>query len=328
MKKLLFAAVLSILQMLATAQSAGQKVVTTAEKVNEKSRQVSDASNKIAGQAAEVGSNMKNVAGNAKAVLKIFEPIFKLHFKKRIVNGNTNGSEAAVNPSSNNNTEVINEVPPLPAGNPTGATPATYDPGIPENTSYNNDGSANWGNQYNAVYGCFLDAMTGTVMDGGTAEEKPGSVDLIFLAPNDGQNTYYLVTPNFAHDGGADCFWGSCTTDNPVRSWKDVNESEVALTTLSGAQFDKIQYNSQLSGAVKSARGFAGYYSSPGTKLDGKVFAIKTQMENRTAYALVYVVQHIGTSGSKGALKVKIKCTGFDTNGDGNPDVRAYQGRN
>lgn len=321
------------------------KVVKKAQQVNAKSQQISETSNRVKDQADQAAGNAKNIIRNAKAVIKIFEPIFAIHFKKKNKkkdagndnsggqidtrqvksdNGNNNGTGNTGNPSQDQPVTANNNA----VNNTNAAAPVYYDPGVPENSNYNPDGSANFGNQYNAEYGCYLDALTGTVLFGGEAEEKPTSVDLIFLAPNDGQNTYYLVTPNFAHDGGADCFWGSCTTDNPVKSWKTVNESEVAVTTLTGAQFEKIQYNTQLSGAVKGTRGFAGWYSSPGNKLDGKVFAVKTEMENRTAYALIYVVKHIGTSGSGGHLKVKVKVTGFDTNGDGNPDNKVYESRN
>ncbi|WP_460554490.1 hypothetical protein [Ferruginibacter profundus] len=316
------------------------KVVKKAQQVNNKSQQVSETSDKVKEQAGMIANNTKNAVQNAKAVIKIFEPIFAIHFKKknkksRSANDNDNvviDTKQVKSDPGNNNTNPSQGQPVsdnnFPVNNNNNGQPVYNDPGVPENTNYNPDGSANLGNQYNAEYGCYLDALTGTVLFGGDAEEKPTSVDLIFLAPNDGQNTYYLVTPNFAHDGGADCFWGSCTTDNPVKSWKTVNESEVAVTTLTGAQFEKIQYNTQLSGAVKGTRGFAGWYSSPGNKLDGKVFAVKTEMENRTAYALIYVVKQVGTSGSGGYLKVKIKVTGMDTNGDGDPDTNVYESRN
>jgi hypothetical protein len=331
---------LGSLLLLQFSYAQENKVVKKAQQVNSKLQQISETTDKVKEQAGMIASNTKNAVQNAKAVIKIFEPIFAIHFKKKNKKDNAasdNGS-AAINtnqvkdePVNNNNTKTsqgqqTNENN-FPVSN-TNNQPAFPDPGIPESKNYNPDGSANLGNQYNAEYGCYLDALTGTVLFGGDAEEKPTSVDLIFLAPNGGENTYILVTPGFAHDGGADCFWGSCTTDNPTKSWKTVNESEVAVTTLTGAQFEKIQYNTQLSGAVKGTRGFAGWYASTGTKLDGKVFALKTEMENRTAYALIYVVKQVGTSGSGGYLKVKIKVTGMDTNGDGNPDVKVYENRN
>ncbi|MBL7707456.1 MAG: hypothetical protein JNJ86_00220 [Chitinophagaceae bacterium] len=347
MKSILFS--LSLLFLCIAASGQENKVVKKAEKINAKSQEISRTSEKVKEQANQVATNTKTVVQNVKSVIKIFEPIFAIHFKKKnkgvrkeagTNNEPVDNRQAPAEPVlttapvANNNTGtppqpvVTGEYPPVANTASAVAQQAYSDPGVPENQNYNPDGSANWGNQHNAEYGCYLDAVTGTVLFGGDAEESPTSVDLIFLAPNDGQNTYYLVTPGFAHDGSADCFWGSCTTNNPTRSWKNVNESEVALTNMTGAQFEKIQYNTQLSGAVKNARGFAGWYSSPGSKLDGKVFAVKTEMENRTAYALIYVVKHVGTSGSSGHLKIKIKVTGFDNNGDGNPDVSAYEVRN
>lgn len=314
------------------------KVVEAAEKTNKKSQQISEASNKVKEQAQQVGTNAQNIASNVKAVIKIFEPILQ-HFKKKkkpVPTGNDavviNTSQVKSENSNNTNTSPAaegNNSTPQPANNNYEASPADTAPphfnyGVSESPAYNTDGTANWGNQYNAEFGCYLDAFSGTILDGGSAEDKPNSVDLIFLAPNDGQNAYYIITPNLAHDNvSADAFWGSATTDNPVKSWKEVNESEVALTTLTGAQFEKIQYNENLRGAVKQAKGFASFYISL-NKLDGKVFAVKSTMANRDAYALIYVVKHVGTSGSGGYLKVKIKCTGFDNNGDGNPDVSEY----
>lgn len=328
-----------LLNIQAQKKSTADKVVEASEKANKKSQQISDASNKVAGQAREAGDNAKNIAGNVKAVIKVFEPIFKLHFKKKNKNKPVKGDEVTVikntpvkSDNTNNNYESVPQ--PIPGNsengnNTTGTVPAlpqaNYDPGIPESKEYNSDGTANWGNQYNAEFGCYLDALTGTIMDGGQSEDNPNAVDLIFLAPNDGQNAYYLITPNFAHDNiTADAYWGSATTDNPVKTWKSVNESEVAVTNLTGIQFEKIQYNEQLRGAVKNAKGFSSFYISL-NKLDGKVFAVKTTMGERDAFALIYIVKHIGTSGSGGYLKVKIKCTGFDNNNDGNPDAGLYE---
>lgn len=315
----------------------GQKAVETAKKINNTAAGVSDASNKIAEQAKQSGEHIKNVAENVKAIIQVFEPIVKIHFKKK-GNATTTAENGSAQSSSIYQKEESNSSPVMPptiqnqtnpntqventvGGNPSATTTQSYQP---ESASYNGDGSANWGNQYNAEYGNYLDAFTGTILDGGSAEDNPASIDLIFLAPNDGQNAYYILTPNFAHDNGsADAFWGSATTDNPVKAWRAVNESEVALTILTGQQFEKIQYNEQLRGAIKQAKGFASFFSST-SKLDGKVFAVKTEMADRTAYALVYVVRHMGTSGSNGHLKVKIKCTGIDNNGDGNPEQQNY----
>jgi hypothetical protein len=329
----------------AQKKTGTEKVISASEKVNNKSKEISDASNKVADQASQAGDNAKSIASNVKAILKVFEPIFKLHFKKRnknkpaddavtintgqVKSDNNNSTSAPPPPPENNNLNSGSNTNNNNNGAPPESSPTqgAYNPGVPENTNYNSDGTANWGNHHNPEYGCYIDALTGTILDGGSAKDKPESVDLIFIAPNDGQNAYYLMTPNFAHDNvSANAMWGSNSTDNPVKSWKSVNESEVAETKLTGAQFEKIQYNEQLRGAVKSTRNFSAFYTSL-NKLDGKVFAVKTTMGERDAFALIYVVKHVGTSGSGGYLKVKIKCTGFDNNGDGNPDGAIYQAR-
>jgi hypothetical protein len=109
----------------------------------------------------------------------------------------------------------------------------------------------------------------------------------------------------------------------PVRQWDVVNESEIALTQLTGAQFDKIRDNNQLMAVIKRIPGFKEKFESR-TKIEGKVFAIKTEMGDRTAYGLLLVTNHYGTTGSSGYLKIKLKVTGFDGNNDGYPDPELY----
>jgi hypothetical protein len=190
-------------------------------------------------------------------------------------------------------------------------------------SSINQDGSGNWGNQNNGLYGNCLDALTGTVMGMGEAQDNPGSVDLMFFAPADGQNTYYLLTPSFAHDNGTAGYMTEHTSEQ-VSSWKMVTESEVALTKLTIGQFDQIQNNSQISNAVRNAQNYSGYYASPERKLEGMVFAVKVQQENRTVYALIAVDNHFGTSGSSGYLKIRVKAQGIDTNGNGQLNANSY----
>jgi hypothetical protein len=391
MKKLIFLAVSScFVTVCANAQTnednKPSKVVRVSEKITQKTRQINNQSNQVTNNMKESNDNIKNVANNVKTIVKIFEPIFKLHFvsKKEAqgipttdnpnmsvtnttgtvmpvqTNGgmnnfpstnttnnpsgnttnttatdpnyptsnatsnsgnNTPGTNANVSNTTSNNVSVNNQK--MPSAN-TMINSGTF---VPENAMYNADGTANLGNQHNGQYGCYLDALRGTIMFGGDAEEHPESVDLVYVAPNDGGDSYLLMTPGFCHDGaGSNAMWGSNSTDNPVKSWKDFNESQVALTTLTGSQFEKIQYNSQLVGIIKQTKDFSGWYRSL-SKLDGKVFAISTVMENRTAYALMYVVKQIGTSGPKGYLQIKLKVTGFDANGDGKPDASQYQVR-
>ncbi len=157
------------------------------------------------------------------------------------------------------------------------------------------------------------------------------SVDLIYTATNafnEQLPMYAFLTPSYVkHDAFAyNFFKGTKFKDRniPPATWDEVNESEVALTALTGEQFEKIQNNNQLMAVVKQIKGFGQKVESR-TKLDGKVIAVKTEMGDRTAYGLIYIVSHYGTTGENGYLKIKIKVTGFDTNGDGNPDNRLYQ---
>ncbi len=190
--------------------------------------------------------------------------------------------------------------------------------------SVNNDGTGNWGNQNNGLYGNCLDVLTGSVMGMGEAAQTPTSVDLMFFAPADGQNTYYIMTPEFAKNNSTAGYMTEHVSEQ-VLQWTDVNESEVALTRLTIGQFNQIQNNSQIQNAVRNAQGYAAYYASVGQKLDGQVFAVKLQMDSREVYALVAIIKQIGTSGSNGYLKIKIKSMGIDANRDGTVDANAYQ---
>lgn len=224
-------------------------------------------------------------------------------------NQNGNGTYQNNNSQIDNNAAYQNYLPNqnLPVNNP---------------ATVNNDGSGNWGNQNNGLYGNCLDVLTGTIMGMGEAAQTPASVDLMFYAPADGQNTYYLITPGFAKNNSSVSYWTEHTSDQ-VMQWSDVNETEVALTKLTIGQFNQIQNNSQIQNAVRNAQNYAGYYSSVEQKLDGKVFAIKAQMENREVYALVAVVKQIGTSGSSGYLKINIKAQGVSA-GNGQVNANSY----
>jgi len=189
--------------------------------------------------------------------------------------------------------------------------------------SVNNDGTGNWGNQNNGLYGNCLDALTGTVMGIGEAAQKPAAVDLLFFAPADGQNTYILMTPGFARNNSTATYMTEHVSDQ-VQQWSDVTESEVALTKLTLGQFTQIQNNGQIQNAVRNAQNYSGLYTSVGQKLDGQVFAVKVQMENREVYALIAVLKQIGTSGSNGYLKIRIKALGIDNNNNGSPDANNY----
>jgi hypothetical protein len=202
------------------------------------------------------------------------------------------------------------------------SSPSSYLP-VSNPASVNTDGSGNWGNQNNGLYGNCLDALTGTVLGMGEAADKPASVDLLFFAPADGQNTYYIMTPGFAHDNSTATYMTQHTSDQ-VLQWKDVTESEVAVTKLTIGQFNQIKNNAQITGAVRNAQNYSGYYACVGQRLDGQVLAVKVQMDNRQVYALIAIDQQIGTSGGNGYLKIRIKAQGIDSNNDGQPDAANY----
>jgi len=226
---------------------------------------------------------------------------------------------------TNNNAYQYNQNTPV---NNNSNSSQNYLPGqnLPINNpqSVNNDGTGNLGNQNNGLYGNCLDVMTGTVMGMGEAAQKPTAVDLMFFAPADGQNTYYLMTPGFAKNNSTAGYMTEHVSEQAMQ-WSDVNESEVALTRLTIGQFNQIQNNSQIQNAVRNAQGYAGYYASVAQKFDGQVFAVKMQMDSREVYGLIAVIKQIGTSGSSGYLKIKIKSTGIDANSDGTADAIAYQ---
>jgi hypothetical protein len=232
----------------------------------------------------------------------------------------SNQQNTYTNNNSNNNTNAYNN---NTSSNNSFSQNYLLNQSLPVNNpaTINNDGTGNWGNQNNGLYGNCLDVMTGTVMGMGDAAQTPTSVDLMFFAPADGQNTYYIMTPGFARNNGTATYMTEHTSDQ-VQQWTDVNETEVALTKLTLGQFNQIQNNNQIQSAVRNAQNYSGYYSCVEQKLDGKVFAVKVQMENREVYALIAIVKQIGTSGSNGYLKIMVKAQGM---GNGQVDANMYQ---
>ncbi len=220
--------------------------------------------------------------------------------------GNVTNSNGYTNTNDPYNQNVQNYLPAqsLPINNP---------------ATINNDGTGNWGNQNNGLYGNCLDVLTGTVMGLGEAEESPKSVDVIFIAAN---GSYQLWSPDYARDQVA-AQYTSRSTYESVSKWSDANETEISETHITSGQFDKIQNNSQILNAVKNAQNYASSITEFG-KLDGKVFAIKAELEDRTVYGLIEVVKHYGTEGSNGYLKIQIKAQGIDNNQTGQVNANAY----
>ncbi len=209
-----------------------------------------------------------------------------------------------------------------PTGN-TNPSPQNYLPSqnlqVNNPATINSDGTGNWGNQNNGLYGNCLDVLTGTIMGLGEAEADPKSVDVIFVAAN---GSYQLWTPDYARNEVA-AQYTSRSTYESVSKWSDVNETEIAITPLTSGQFDKIQNNSQILNAVKNAPNYASSLTEFG-KLDGKVFAVKAELEDRTVYGLIEIVKQYGTEGSNGYLKIQIKAQGIDNNQNGQVKANAY----
>jgi hypothetical protein len=327
----------------AQEQPKKPKVVKTAEKINQKTQKASEASNEVVNQSQQTAANVQNVVNNAKAVIKIFEPILRFRLKKNksasgdgIVSNTSPASDPAVTPPPVESQPTVTSQPSIPAyDNPNlYVTQSDLMQGvqvIAESPAYNTDGTANLGSQNNKKFGCYINVLKGAVMDEIEVAGNSKSVDLIFTATNafnEQVPMYAFLTPSYVkNDAFAyNFFKGTKYKDKniPPAEWEEVNESEVAMTALTPEQFEKIQNNNQLMAVVKQIKGFGQKVESR-VKLEGKIIAVKTEMGDRTAYGLIYIVNHYGTTGDNGYLKIKIKVTGFDANGDGNPDGSIYQ---
>lgn len=306
------------------------KVVKTTEKINQQTQKISEASNEVVNQSQQTSANVQNAVNNAKAVIKIFEPILRFRLKKNAQQGSADTQTETTSPSTEQASTQSTQPYDNPAVYVTQNDLAQGVAVVVESPVYNADGTANLGSQNNKKFGCYINVLQGSIMDEIDAAGNSKSVDLIFTATNafnEQVPMYAFLTPSYVkNDAFAyNFFKGTKYKDKniPPASWEDVNESEVAMTALTGEQFEKIQNNNQLTAVVKQIKGFGQKVESR-TKLEGKVIAVKTEMGDRTAYGLIYIVSHYGTTGDNGYLKIKIKVTGFDQNGDGVPDGSIY----
>ena len=89
MKKILcvLVSVLVIQSIMAQQKPVSETVVNTTEKVNKKTQELSQASDKAAQQLGQAGDNAKVIVDNAKKILRVFEPILNLHFRKKKASG-------------------------------------------------------------------------------------------------------------------------------------------------------------------------------------------------------------------------------------------------
>lgn len=318
-------------------QKANQAVDKAMEKVGLAEQTVRSTISKV----EILREQAKTALQSVKDLTRVFDPVVWLHGKNK---------QYDVSTSVDNTYEQSTYTP--PADN-TGVSTQTYEPYndpelsnyyvtpetynsytssyVPESPQYNTDGTANLGSQNHSSFGCYLDIMRGQIMDDIDAASEPQNVDLIFTATdyfNASVPMYAFLTPAYAkYDKFAyNYFKGTKYNDQkiPPLSWEVANESEVAFAPITGEQFDKIQNNKQLMAVIKMINNFSGKIESR-TKLDGKVIAVKTTMGDRTAYGLMHIVNHYGTTGPNGYLKVKIKVMGFDASGNGYPDPFVYQ---
>ena len=333
----------------------GQKksgVVKTSEKINQTSAKLSEQSAQVANEFSQASVNIQTAVNNAKMALKVFEPILKLRLRKKASEnageqqGITDGGQFPVNPAPAYDPWFV--PPPIPEQQLMQDSVAWQQtqmyqqysvqqtdlnngvPVITQSPTYNTDGTANLGNQNSKKFGCYINMLNGAIMDEIDAAGNSKSIDLIFTSTdyfNENVPMYAFLTPSFAKNDkfAYNFFKGTKYKDQniPPKLWEEVNESEVAMTNLTGEQFERIQTNQQLTAVVKQISGFQQKIESR-TKLDDKVIAVKTEMGDRTAYGLLYIVSHTGTFGENAFLKVKIKVTGLDATGDGNPDPGLY----
>lgn len=323
---------LCTIALLPAISSAQTKPVKPVEQANQTTQKVLDESQKFNQQIQQGANNLSGAASNLKAVVQVFEPIFRLHSKR-------NQAQDIDNPGITPEIVLDSTTLYFPQGStqsPTTTDQNTYpNDGLvmePESATYNADGSANLGNQNHSQFGCYIDMLTGTIMDDIDVAGQTSHVDLIFTATDyyGSAPMYAFLTPAYVkNDQFANYYFRGIKYKDPnipVRQWEEVNESEVAMTALTPQQFEKIRDNNQLMAVVKQIPGFKEKVESR-TKIAGKVIAVKTHMGNREAYGLILIEDQYGTTGANGYLKIKLKVTGLDNTGDGIPDGELYQVR-
>lgn len=324
------------------------KPVKVTENVNKASEDVKNSSDAMNQQVQQASGNMQATANNAKAVVQVFEPILRLRLKKQagssLTEMNAGQDGTIAQPTDPYQSPAQGNQPAQPDNisyTDGGSTQAMQNQevyvediqsGIPVSSTgeaYNTDGTANLGNQNNSKFGCYLDIRQGLIMDEVDAAGQTRAVDIMFTATDyyGSASMYAFLTPAYVKNDFFSNYYfrGAKYKDAniPVKLWEEVNETEIALTNLTPEKFEKIRDNNQLMAVVKQTGAFKDKFESR-TKLDGKILAIKTEMGDRTAYGLLYIVSHFGTTGENGYLKIKLKVTGFDANGDGNADSFLY----
>ncbi len=303
------------------SNSNGSQLERTSEKMSAQSKNIQLQSEKIQQKSQETSENLKAATANIKKIIRIFEPISFFHSISKPAS-QSEESNIEAKSEDGNRTETQQEVA-TADGSLAQATTANE-------TAYSTDGSAFWGNQNHKIYGCYLDISTGSILDEIDAAGNTAAVDVVFTATDHFGSSpmYAFLSPALVKNDffASYYFRGPLYKDQniPMKQWDEVNESELAMTNLTLAQFDKITNNSQLQAVLKQTSAFKDRIESR-TKLNGKVIAVRTHIQNREAIGLIAILDHLGTTGTSGCLKIKIKVTGFDQNGDGLADPVIYK---
>ena len=321
MKKVLFILV-PVFVFMVHSLSAQQP--TKMEKIKNTTQKVSEKAAKTAADAQVIANDVQSTVNSTKAIIKLFEPF--LVQMRGGASHNTTMPETTMGANSNSN-NTQNATPSI-SNDVQSSTPSSTNnaSNVAANaTSYNSDGSANWGCQDHPKYGAYLDGQKGIICDDVDVATQTGAIDVIFTARSWGPKAIYaLISPKHAktHPTAWALFTGEKykKTNYPVKQWAVANASEIAMTSITGEQFEKVKNNDQLMAVVNQTGAFKPILESYNIKLDGKVVAVRTQSENRMSYALIYIVEQVGTIGSGAYLKVKLKVNGLDANGDGLPD--------
>lgn len=319
-KLLLFVAII----VCSNSLFAQQKSKTTA------SQKVTDATEKVTQKIDNAKEKVNAVSNHIQNIIKIFEPFFRKKNQPttdsttQVVYNNTQ-TETATN-TSGTQVEATNNQ----SQNNTDTYSSNNGINYNNTSNYNADGIANLGTQNSSEYGNYISIGSGMIYDEIDAASQSANIDLIFTATNwAGKTLYAFFSPYYAKSNTHAMLYNygikfKRNDPHPAKNWSRVNESEVALTNITAKQFDKIQNNPQLEAVVKGITKFSSSLEIADGKPEGKVLAIKTVMGDRTCYGLLYIVNQFGTTGENSYLKVKLKVTGFDANGDGNPDATMY----
>lgn len=288
------------------------------------SQKVTEYTDKAAEKIDKTKEGIKQVSEHVKSIVRIFEPFFRR--KDDAGTSSTNSSSTVITEGQGTTTESNQTVD--PSTNPASST-SNY-PNYTNTSNYNAEGIANLGTQNSKDYGNYIDIGNGMIYDDIDAATASGNIDLIFTATNwAGKTLYAFFSPYFAKNNTRSRLYNygikfKRNDPHPASQWQHINESEVALTNLTGKQFEKITNNTQLEAVIKGTQKFSGSLEITDGVLQDKVIAVKTVMGDRVCYGLLYFINQYGTTGENSYAQVKLKVTGFDSNGDGLPDAPLY----